>query len=85
MRKHREISDPTSCLNKANDDEILFVLIGRDPAMPVAIQAWIDERVRLGKNTLDDPQMTEAREVICGLNRQTYPTDAIRRKVTGDM
>jgi hypothetical protein len=60
MRKRDELTDPTSCLNKAKDDEWLFVLLGRDPAASVAVQAWVDERIRLGKNKLDDPQIHEA-------------------------
>lgn len=62
MIKFLEQSDPNSCLNKARDDERLFVLLARDPAAPVAIQAWIAERIRLGKNTPDDPQIREAAE-----------------------
>jgi hypothetical protein len=60
MIKIEEISNPSSCLNKARDNERLFVLIGRDPAAPVAIQAWIDERIRLGKNKPKDDQILEA-------------------------
>lgn len=60
MRKRDELSDPKSCLNKATDDELLFVLLGRDVAATVAVRAWIEERVRLGKNTRDDIQIADA-------------------------
>lgn len=60
MIKKHELLDPNSCLNKAADDEMLFVLLGRDPATPVAIRAWIEERVRLGKNEYGDEQIKEA-------------------------
>ena len=60
MRKHEELTNPASCLNRAKDDEMLFVLLGRDLAATVAIRAWIEERVRLGKNTRVDRQITEA-------------------------
>jgi hypothetical protein len=60
MRKRDEMADPRSCLNKARDDEWLFVLLGRDPAAPAAVRAWIQERIRLGKNTPGDPQLVEA-------------------------
>jgi hypothetical protein len=60
MRKKDELSDPTSCLNKAHDNEWLFVLLGRDAAAPVAVRAWIEERIRLGKNKPDDEQIVEA-------------------------
>jgi hypothetical protein len=60
MIKRSEIADPRSCLNRAKDDEILFVLLARDPAAPVAIRAWVAERLRLGKNRADDGQIREA-------------------------
>lgn len=60
MLKHKELADPTSCLNKAKDSEMLFVLLGRDPAAPVAIRAWMHERIRLGKNEPTDSQIVEA-------------------------
>lgn len=60
MRKQDEITDPSSCLNKAKPTEWLFVLLGRDAAAPAAVRAWIGERLRLGKNQPDDPQIVEA-------------------------
>ena len=60
MKKRDELSDPASCMNRAKDDEWTFVLLGRDMAAPVAVQAWIDERIRIGKNRPDDPQILEA-------------------------
>lgn len=57
MHKHLEISSPTSCFNKAKDDERLFILPARDPAAPVAIRAWIAERLRLGMNKEGDIQL----------------------------
>jgi len=62
MRKSQEMFDPESCLNRAKDGEFLFVLLGRDAAAPAAIRAWCKERIRLGKNTEDDPQIVEAME-----------------------
>ncbi len=61
MRKHDEITNSGSCLGRAGWNEMVFTLLGRDPAAPVAIRAWIEERIRLGKNTRDDPQIVEAR------------------------
>jgi hypothetical protein len=43
---------------------MLFVLLSRDAAAPVAIRAWIAERVRLGKNVAGDAQLTEAEECV---------------------
>lgn len=62
MRAFDENDDPESCWNRAGDEEMLFVLLGRDPAAPVAIDAWIQERIKLGLNTHDDEQIAEARE-----------------------
>jgi hypothetical protein len=60
MKKSRELNDPGSCLNRARDNEIIFVLLARDAAAPAAIRAWAGERMRLGKNRLSDPQILEA-------------------------
>lgn len=60
MRKREELTNPNSCMSRAQDDEMTFVLLGRDPAAPVAIKAWAHERVRIGKNVRDDGQILEA-------------------------
>lgn len=62
MIKRDELTKPNSCMNRALDDEVTFVLLGRDPAAPAAIRAWVAERIRLGKNTGRDLQITEALE-----------------------
>jgi hypothetical protein len=61
MRKRDELTH--GCMAKASDDEMTFVLLGRDIAAPAAIRAWIDERIRLGKNAPGDTQITEA--ILC--------------------
>jgi len=60
MRKREELSNPASCMSRAHDDEMTFVLLGRDPAARVAIESWIEERIRIGKNKRRDPQIQEA-------------------------
>jgi len=60
MRRNDELARIDSCINRAKSDEMLFVLLSRDPAAPVAIRAWIGERLRLGKNSRDDMQIIEA-------------------------
>ena len=40
MKKSDELSDPRSCLNKADDDEPLFVLRGSDPAAADTVRFW---------------------------------------------
>lgn len=60
MLKKDELTNPNSCLNRAQDNEMTFVLLGRDPAARVAVQVWIEERIRIGKNKRTDPQIQEA-------------------------
>lgn len=43
MKKQDEISNPDSCLNKAGDDEIIFVLRAHDRAAPFAVRFWITQ------------------------------------------
>jgi hypothetical protein len=49
-------------MSRARDDEMTFVLLGRDENAPGTILWWIWERVRSGKNRLNDPQILEAWE-----------------------
>ena len=60
MRKLNELTDPNSCMSRAKDDEMTFVLLGRDVAAPYVIRMWCVERIRLGKNVANDPQIIEA-------------------------
>ncbi len=57
MRKYDELAEAESCLNKADDRELLFVLRGKDIASPATIRFWCEERIRLGKNTSEDLQI----------------------------
>ena len=58
MRKRDELVH--GCMAKAHDDEWTFVLLGRDEASPVAIRAWISERLRLRMNKATDANIIEA-------------------------
>jgi hypothetical protein len=60
MIKLEELSSPRSCLNKAADYEMMFVLLARDAAAPETIRFWVRERIRLGKNDAHDDQILEA-------------------------
>jgi hypothetical protein len=80
MIKRDEIEHPESCFNKASDGERLFVLLARDPAAPVAVRAWIDERLRLGKNQPDDDQIREARECAARMDAERAEIEATRRQ-----
>ncbi len=76
MLKRDELIDPASCMSRARDDEMTFVLLERDAAAPAAIRAWIDERIRLGKNAPDDVQIQEAGRCILAMTgrRMSAPT-----------
>jgi len=80
MIKRDEIEDSRSCFNKANDDERLFVMLARDPAAPVAIRAWIAERLRLGKNMPGDEQIREAFECANLMELERGEVEAARRQ-----
>lgn len=60
MRKKDETTKPNTCLAVAAPEEMVFVLLGRDPAAPYAIRAWAAERIRLGKNKTGDAQIVAA-------------------------
>jgi hypothetical protein len=62
MLKLEEKTNPKSCWNKAEDDEMMFILLGRDKAAPATIRAWIRERIRMGLNKPGDSQLKEAEE-----------------------
>lgn len=62
MRKKDELSRKHTCTSHAHPEEMLFVLLSRDAAAPVAIRAWVAERLRLNKNVEADPQIVEALE-----------------------
>ena len=80
MLKQDEIDHPASCLNKARDGERLFILLARDPAAPVAIRAWITERIRLGKNAPGDEQIRDAFENACLMELERAEVEAARRQ-----
>jgi len=60
MIKREELTNPASCMSRASNNEMTFVLLARDAAAPVAIRAWVAERIRIGKNTINDEQIKEA-------------------------
>ena len=60
MTKLNEICDAKSCFNKAHNNEFLFILLDRDKAFPSTVRAWVNERIRLGLNYLEDNQIQEA-------------------------
>lgn len=69
MLKREELADPTSCLGRARDDEMVFVLLARDRAAPVAIRAWIEERIRIGKNAREDELIRDAERIASDMEK----------------
>jgi hypothetical protein len=70
MLKQDEYWSRLSCFNRAAPYEMVFVLIARDEAAPVAIRAWVDERIRIGKNKRSDDQIVEAEACAAEMERQ---------------
>lgn len=70
MRKHDELTNPDSCLSRASDNEMTFVLLSRDDAATATIRFWIGERLRLGKNQPGDPQIVEAEQCARAMELQ---------------
>lgn len=70
MKKKDELADPDSCLNRAKDDEIIFVILARDVAAPHAVIEWALERCRRGKNRLIDTKIIEALECAVAMEKQ---------------
>lgn len=60
MLKKLELTAPDSCMSKAEDHEMLFVLLARDICAPIAIEAWVEARIASGKNQREDSQIREA-------------------------
>lgn len=60
MVKLEELSNPKSCMSRAADHEMTFVMLARDAAAAETIRFWVRERIRLGKNAEGDEQLLEA-------------------------
>jgi hypothetical protein len=60
LLKREELSNIDSCLNRARQDERIFVLLERDIAAPGTVRDWCIRRIRAGKNHPEDAQIMEA-------------------------
>lgn len=78
MLKRDELAFPDSCLNKAKDEEMLFVLLERDKAAPKTIRAWIRERIKLGLNKTGDAKLQDAVQCAAAIMEKQGRTDIIR-------
>ena len=70
MLKRDELTTPNSCMSRAKEDEMTFVLLARDVAAPAAIRTWVEQRILLGKNCRGDVQIREALECAREMERQ---------------
>jgi hypothetical protein len=70
MRKRDELNNPAGCMARAADDEMTFVLLGRDAAAPETIRYWIARRIELGKNQAGDAQIVEAEQCAQTMERE---------------
>ncbi len=61
MRKLQEIENPESCLNRAEDDEPLFVIRAKDKVSASAVRTWAEWAEMTGVHPPD--QIQEARAI----------------------
>lgn len=60
MIKLHELSDPDSCLSRAQDREMLFVLLARDRVGAMTIRVWCLLRWLFRRNRWGDAQIQNA-------------------------
>lgn len=72
MRRTEELKNPHSCINKAHESEMVFVLLARDPVAPILIREWVKMRVAIGKNKPDDAQILEALQCADTMEKERY-------------
>ena len=60
MIKRDELALPDSCLNKAADDEPVFVIRAKDAVAMATVMAWSNFRIVNGMNKPDDAKIQEA-------------------------
>lgn len=80
MIKNKELTDPNSCMNRAGDEEMTFVLLQRDKAAPTVIRVWAAERIKLGKNKPEDSQILEA--LACAATMEANPYAGVKKERT---
>jgi hypothetical protein len=65
MLKRDELSTPTSCLNKAEADEPVFVLRAKDPLAAMAVRYW----ATMSEGTHEAGKLTEAYQLADQMGR----------------
>lgn len=73
MRKNEEIINPNSCLNRALNTELIFILLGRDTTAPAAIRFWCKERINQRKNNPNDAQIIDALNLAERMEKECKP------------
>ena len=66
MKKKAELKNPNSTLNKADDEEMLFILKAKDISSPKVILNWIAENLE----TASEAKLHEA--FICALRMKEH-------------
>lgn len=72
--KRDELTNPNSCLNKADPEEPIFVLRAQDLLAPIVIRLWAD---LARANKTDEEKVQEAKRLAFSMEQWTnrrYPT-----------
>ena len=72
------------CMDRAPENKMAFELSAEDGAAPVAIRAWINERIRLGRNELDDDQIRQAMDRALAMERIQGRFQAQKKHLEGE-
>lgn len=70
MKKIDELDVKQSCLNRAHDNELVFVLLARDKHAPTTIRYWCAARISDGKNKPFDPDIQSAYKIADDMESQ---------------
>ena len=84
MIKLEELTDPNSCMNRAEPNEMTFVLLARDVCAPSTIRFWCSMRIASGKNVAGDTQILEALRCADYMEQQWMASGANAAKFTED-
>lgn len=79
MLRREELARNESCINRAYDHEMVFVLLARDRVAPWAVRAWCLLRVLTRKNRWADRQIQEALVCAKEMGAQKPLLDQLRR------
>jgi hypothetical protein len=72
MKKKHELGNIESTLNKAGDDEMLFILRAQDISSPLVILEWI----KINFETAQEGKLQEAFNTALEIRRNTFRKQA---------